>query len=77
MTSSALRKKVHQYIDTADDNVVKAVYAMLKELNTATSSKMKRFSLEEYNQSIEKAEKEIASGKFLSHKDALKQISRW
>jgi hypothetical protein len=76
MTTLAIRKKIHQYIDTADDKIVKAIYAMMKELGDEPISK-KRFTLEEYNESIEKAEKEIASGKFLTHKEALKQIKKW
>ncbi|MFZ5553753.1 MAG: hypothetical protein ACOZCO_11610 [Bacteroidota bacterium] len=76
MTATAIRKKIHQYIDSADEQVVKAVYAMLKELDKAPAD-MKRFSIEEYNESIEKAEREIAAGKFLTHKEALKQISKW
>ena len=76
MTATAIRKKIHQYIDTADEQVVKAIYAMVKELDKTPSS-MKRFSLEEYNDSIEKAEREVANGKFLSHSEALKQIRKW
>lgn len=76
MTMSAIRKKVHQYIETADEQVVKAIYAMVKELDKAPES-MKRFSMEEYNKSIDKAEAEVKNGKFLSHKEALKQISKW
>ena len=30
MTTTAIRKKVHQYIDTAEENVLEAVYRMLK-----------------------------------------------
>jgi len=76
MTSIAIRKKIHQYIDSADEQVVKAVYAMLKEFDKAPAD-LKRFSMEEYNESIEKAEREINAGKFLTHKEALKQIGKW
>ncbi len=76
MTMSAIRKKVHLYIETADEQVVKAIYAMVKELDKRPES-MKRFSIEDYNKSIDKAEEEVKKGKFLSHKEALKQISKW
>jgi hypothetical protein len=76
MTATAIRKKIHSYIDSADEQVVKAIYAMVKELDKAPAT-MKRFSMQEYNESIEKAEREVAAGKSLSHKEALKQISKW
>ena len=31
MTSIALRKKVHHYVDTTDDKILKAVYTILEE----------------------------------------------
>ena len=30
MTSTAIRKKVHQYVDDAEDKVLEAMYSMLK-----------------------------------------------
>ena len=30
MTTTAIRKKVHQYIDDAEENVLEAIYRMLK-----------------------------------------------
>lgn len=76
MTTTAIRKKIHQYIDSADEQVVKAIYALVKELDK-NPSKMKRFSMEEYNESLNLAEEEIKYGKAISHKEALKQIKKW
>ena len=30
MTTTAIRKKVHQYVDDAEDKVLEAIYSMLK-----------------------------------------------
>lgn len=30
MTTTAIRKKVHQYVDEAEENILEAMYSMLK-----------------------------------------------
>lgn len=30
MTTTAIRKKVHQYVDDAEENILEAMYSMLK-----------------------------------------------
>jgi len=77
MTTISLRKKVHQYIDDVDDTVVKAVYALLKELNKNEANNIKRLTIEEYNAEIDKAEGDIKNGKYLTHAQAIKEINKW
>ena len=77
MTTNAIRKKVHQYIDDVDDTVIKAVYAMLKEFNKSDKNNFKPLSIEEYNTELDKAEEEINSGNFLTHKQAITEINKW
>jgi hypothetical protein len=70
-----MRKKVHQYVDNADEKVIKALFLMLTEMQEQPA--LKRFSLKEYNASLDKAEREVAKGKFLTHEQALKQMAKW
>jgi len=40
MTSTALRKKVHQYVDDVDDNLLEVVYNLFKLYNEEDESLM-------------------------------------
>ncbi len=71
MTTSTLRKKVHQYIDKADDTMLKALYAMMYE---SDKSPLQSFTMEQYNKELELAERELAKGHSIKHADAAKAI---
>jgi putative addiction module component (TIGR02574 family) len=58
MTMTAIRKKVHQYVDEAGENMVEALYKMLK-LNESSSSLMSK----EQKNEIEKRSKLYRQGK--------------
>ena len=77
MTSIALRKKVHQFIDNADDAEVKAIFSLLKKVEKGEPNSLERISLEQYNKNLALAEKEIASGKYFTHAQAVKEIRKW
>ncbi len=70
MTTLAIRKKLADYIQVADDKKVKAVYALLEtdlnDFNVVT--------MEQYHKELELADKEIAKGKFVGHKDVEKRF---
>jgi hypothetical protein len=38
MTIAAIREKLHEYIDIADDEKIEALYAMVKEIAKVTPS---------------------------------------
>ena len=40
MSKIALRKKVHQYVETAEENVLEAIYKMLKIYNDDDGSSL-------------------------------------
>ena len=77
MTTSTLRKKVHQYIDKADDTMLKALYAMMHELDKGGRNQLKPYTTEQYNKELELAENEIANGMGIKHSDAAKTIKAW
>jgi hypothetical protein len=69
MTTLAIRKKLADYLQVADDKKVKAMYALLetdlKDNETVT--------IEQYNEELEKADNEIAKGKYITHNELLKR----
>jgi predicted transcriptional regulator len=67
MGAIAIREKLHEYIKTADDKKVKAIFTMLEtEIDTY---KMNSTDIEEYNKEIKESMKEIDKGNFNTHKE--------
>ena len=77
MTTLAIRLKVHQYIDTVDESVIRAIFNIIKEAGKDEKKMLKQLTIQEYNKSLALAEKEVAAGKYLSHEDAVKEIRKW
>ena len=50
---------------------------MIQKIDEKSNTVFKKNSLEEYNESLKKAEEEIAAGKYLTQKAAVKQIKKW
>jgi hypothetical protein len=66
-----IRKELHQYIDNSTDDIIAAVYAMLKTYN---SDDKVEIDIAEYNSDIDAAMKEMDSGEFTSHEAAKKSL---
>lgn len=59
MTTAAIRKRLSDYMQTADEKKVKAIYAMVEdEINTAENDWD-----EEFIKELNRRSKEVASGK--------------
>ena len=71
MSSIEIRKELHQYIDNSTDDIIAAVYALLKTYNSDDTVTV---DLEEYNSDIDEAMKEMDAGKFASHDDVKKSL---
>lgn len=71
MSSIDIRKELHQYIDNCTDDIIAAVYAMLKTYNNNQSEAV---NLQQYNNDIDEAMKEMDSGKFITHDDVRKSL---
>lgn len=71
MSSIDIRKELHQYIDNSTDDIIAAVYAMLKTYNNNLSEAV---NLQEYNNDIDEAMKEMDSGKFVTHDGVRKSL---
>jgi vacuolar-type H+-ATPase subunit D/Vma8 len=76
MTSSAIKKQVDTYLPLLSAKQKVLVLEMIKcFLNVDEYAK--RTTLEQYNKELDEAVARIEQGKFVSHKDALKELSEW
>jgi predicted transcriptional regulator len=71
----ALRKEVKKYIDKADENTLKMMYAML-EVQQEENDWWDELP-EELQQKIDAGIKEIKAGKTISHAEVLKKHKKW
>ena len=71
MSNMDIRKELHQYIDNSTDDIIAAVYAMLKTYNSEQNTDV---DIQEYNNDINEGMKEIDNGEFTSHESAKKSL---
>jgi F0F1-type ATP synthase delta subunit len=74
MNTTDLRKKVHEIIDSSDDEIIKAVYTLL-QANDAEY--ILGATVEQYNKEIDEAEAAIDKGKFITQEDLEKETKKW
>lgn len=73
MTAVAIRKKIVNYLEIADDKKVKAIYALLED----DIEQRVQISIEQYNKELAEAEAEFANGDFISNTAMKKKIKQW
>lgn len=73
MTTLAIRKKLSDYLQIADDKKVKAMYALLED----DIKQFKNVSIEEYNKEIDEALAEANTGSYITREQMEKQAARW
>ena len=71
MSSLETREQLHKLIEESDDNVVRAIYAILKSYK---GNSYEEIDLDEYNNDIDRALEEIKKGEFTTHEQAIKQL---
>lgn len=71
---ASMKKQVKKYIDTADEKVVKMVFAMLEV--DAQKDWWDDLGKEE-KASIQRGLKDAEEGKVVSHKEAMKKYKKW
>ena len=71
MSNIDIRKGLHQYIDNSTDDIIAAVYAMLKTYNSEHNADI---DIQEYNNDIDAAMMEMDNGEFTSHESAKKSL---
>lgn len=69
-----IKKQVKKYLDTADEKIVKMVYAMLEV--DAQKDWWDEVG-DEAKASIERGLKDVEGGRVVSHKSAMKKYNKW
>lgn len=81
MSTTEIRKEIHDYIDHADDRFLKLVYAMSKEYEntlivgyTAKGEPITKIDLQER---VKAASERVKSGDFISNEELEKEVENW
>lgn len=76
MTATAIKKQVDNYLPLLSDKQQALILEMIKSfLNVDKDTK--RISRKQYNKEINDAVARVEKGNFVSHKDVLKELSKW
>jgi len=73
MTTLDLRQSVQNYIDTADNRLLK----MIKALVETYHDEAERISIEQYNRELEASEAQIERGEFYTQEQVRQTIEEW
>jgi hypothetical protein len=76
MSTAAIKKQVDDYLpllSTKQQTLVLEIIKSFLNLDNET----KRISKKQYNKEIDEAVERIENGDSVSHKDALKELSKW
>ncbi len=76
MTTTTIKKQVDNYLPLLSSKQQTLVLEMIKSFLNVDSD-TKRISRKQYNKEINEAVARIESGISVSHKDAVKELSKW
>lgn len=74
MTVLAIRKKLLSYLEVAEEQKVKAIYALVRD---DIEQEEGRIDLEQYNKELAEAEVEFSKGDYISNAEMKKKIKQW
>ncbi len=80
MTTIDIKKRIHHYIDQADERLLKMIYAMLRQDDKAVvahTTEGKPLTRSEYTKILEESEKQIEQGDYLTHEQLKKEMKKW
>ena len=73
MTTLAIRQKLSDYLQIADDKKIKAIYTILEDdINEGG-----RISIAQYNKEMDEAMEEIKRGEVYTHEEVVKMSKNW
>jgi vacuolar-type H+-ATPase subunit D/Vma8 len=76
MTAIAIKKQVDNYLPLLSAKQQTLILEMIKSfLNVDKDTK--RISRKQYNKELDNAVSRIEKGNFVTHKDAIKELSKW
>jgi hypothetical protein len=73
MTTTAIRQKLHKFIDTLEEKKAKAIYTLFEE----EIKQGERISIEQYNKELDEAEAEFVKGEYIAHEAMVKKVKQW
>lgn len=76
MTSAAIKKQFEGYLPLLTNKQQELLLEMVKSFLNV-DKETKRISRKQYNKEIDEAVARIEKGKFVTHEDALKELSKW
>lgn len=76
MTATAIKKQVDNYLPLLSTKQQTLVLEMIKSLLNVDKD-AKRITRKQYNKEINDAVTRIEKGNSVSHKDALRELSKW
>ncbi len=76
MTASAIKKQVDNYLPLLTIKQQELVLDMIKNL-LHLDTEAKKITRKQYNKELKQASDRIEKGDFISHQDALNEISNW
>lgn len=76
MTATAIKKQVDNYLPLLSSKQQTLVLEMIKSFLNVDKD-VKRITRKQYNKEINDAVARIKKGNSVSHKDALKELSKW
>lgn len=80
MANAELKEKIHEYINRADDRLLKIIYAILNQDENeivAYTTSGKPLTRADYRAELKESEEEIKCGEVISHEDLEKEIEKW
>lgn len=76
MTATTIKKQVDNYLPLLTAKQQTLILEMIKSFLNVDKD-VKRITRKQYNKEINNAVTRIEKGNFVSHKDALKELSKW
>jgi hypothetical protein len=76
MTATAIKKQVDNYLPLLSNKQQTLVLEMIKSFLNVDSD-LTRISRKQYNKELDEAVSRMDKGNSVSHKDALKELSKW
>ena len=76
MTTTTIKKQVDNYLPLLTSRQQTLVLEMIKSFLNVDSD-TKRISRKQYNKELDEAVARIENGNSVSHKDAVKELSKW
>ncbi len=77
MTASAIKKQVDNYLPLLSAKQQTLILEMIKSFLNVDKERSKRISRKQYNKEINSAITRIEKGNSVSHKNAIKELSKW